>query len=59
MTTPTAGAGVYAMLIDGSTAEIRAAAPDDFDAVRSMHEALSTGNLLPSVLLPEQARGRA
>ena len=45
MTTLTAGAGVYALLIDGSTAEIRAAAPDDFDAVPSMHEAMSPGNL--------------
>jgi hypothetical protein len=59
MTALTAGAGVYALLIDGSTAEIRAAASDDFDAVPSMHEAMSPGNLLPSVLLPEQARGRA
>ena len=43
MTTLTAGAGVCALLIDGSTAEIRAAAPDDLDAVRSMHEAMSPG----------------
>ena len=45
MTTSSAAAGVYALLIDGSTAEIRAATPDDHEAVRSMHEARSPENL--------------
>jgi acyl-CoA synthetase (NDP forming)/GNAT superfamily N-acetyltransferase len=34
----------YALLVDGSTVGIRAARPDDFDAVRAMHEALSPRN---------------
>jgi acyl-CoA synthetase (NDP forming)/GNAT superfamily N-acetyltransferase len=34
----------YALLIDGSTAEIRAAGPDDGEAVRAMHAALSPEN---------------
>ncbi len=38
-------AGVFALLADSSTAEIRAAGPDDFAAVRSMHEAMSPQNL--------------
>ncbi len=45
MTTRASAAGVYALLIDGSTAEIRAVAHDDLDAVRSMHEAMSPKNL--------------
>jgi acyl-CoA synthetase (NDP forming)/GNAT superfamily N-acetyltransferase len=34
----------YALLIDGSTVEIRQARPDDAAAVRAMHEALSPRN---------------
>ena len=36
--------GVFALLADGATAEIRAAAPDDLDAVRGMHQAMSPEN---------------
>jgi len=36
--------GTFALLADGTTAEIRAATPDDFDAVRAMHEAMSPEN---------------
>jgi acyl-CoA synthetase (NDP forming)/GNAT superfamily N-acetyltransferase len=36
---------VYALLADGSTVEIRPAGPADFDAVRTMHEAMSPDNL--------------
>jgi acyl-CoA synthetase (NDP forming)/GNAT superfamily N-acetyltransferase len=32
---------VYALLSDGTTVEIRPATPDDFDAVKAMHEAMS------------------
>jgi len=35
---------VYALLADGTTVEIRVAGPDDFDAVKAMHEALSPDN---------------
>ena len=35
---------VYALLADGTTVEIRPATPDDFDAVKAMHEAMSTDN---------------
>ena len=35
----------YALLIDGATIEIRAARPDDFDAVRDMHAKMSPDNL--------------
>ena len=35
---------VYALLADGTTVEIRPAVPDDFDAVKAMHEAMSPGN---------------
>jgi acyl-CoA synthetase (NDP forming)/RimJ/RimL family protein N-acetyltransferase len=35
---------VYALLTDGSTAEIRPASPEDFDLVRAMHEAMSPDN---------------
>jgi acyl-CoA synthetase (NDP forming)/GNAT superfamily N-acetyltransferase len=39
------GAGqVYALLADGTTVEIRPAGPDDFGAVKAMHEALSPDN---------------
>lgn len=37
--------GTFALLADGTTAEIRAATPDDIDAVRDMHEAMSQENL--------------
>jgi hypothetical protein len=33
-----AAPGVFELLADGSTAEIRAATPQDFAAVRVMHE---------------------
>jgi GNAT superfamily N-acetyltransferase len=40
-----AGSGqVYALLSDGTTVEIRPAGPDDFGAVKAMHEALSPDN---------------
>ena len=35
---------VYALLADGTTVEIRPAVPDDFDAVKAMHEAMSPDN---------------
>jgi acyl-CoA synthetase (NDP forming)/GNAT superfamily N-acetyltransferase len=35
---------VYALLADGTTVEIRLAVPDDFDAVKAMHQAMSPGN---------------
>jgi succinyl-CoA synthetase alpha subunit/GNAT superfamily N-acetyltransferase len=37
--------GVYALLTDGSTVQIRAAGPQDADAVRAMHAAMSPDNL--------------
>src|SRR6266567_6746198 len=40
-----AASGVFALLADGTTAEIRPATPDDIDAVKSMHEAMSPENL--------------
>jgi acyl-CoA synthetase (NDP forming) len=40
----TAEESVYALLTDGTTAEIRAAAPGDVAAVRAMHEAMSPDN---------------
>ena len=36
---------VYALLADGTTVEIRPARPEDFDAVREMHEKLSPDSL--------------
>ena len=36
---------VYALLTDGSTVEIRPARPEDFDAVREMHEKLTPDSL--------------
>ncbi|MFZ0161953.1 MAG: GNAT family N-acetyltransferase, partial [Trebonia sp.] len=39
-----ATAGVYALLADGSTVQIRAAAAGDFAAVKAMHEAMSQDN---------------
>jgi len=35
---------VYALLADGTTVEIRPAEPDDFDAVKAMHDAMSPDN---------------
>src|SRR5690242_10720067 len=35
---------VYALLADGTTVEIRPARPDDFDAVKAMHQAMSPDN---------------
>ena len=40
-----AGDSAYALLADGTTIEIRPARPDDFDAVRNMHEKMSPDNL--------------
>jgi acyl-CoA synthetase (NDP forming)/GNAT superfamily N-acetyltransferase len=37
-------AGVYALLADGATIQIRPAGPDDFAAVKAMHEAMSPSN---------------
>jgi len=51
MNTATGGAGqqanthVYALLTDGSTVEIRAARPEDAEAVREMHAVMSPSNL--------------
>jgi acyl-CoA synthetase (NDP forming)/GNAT superfamily N-acetyltransferase len=36
---------MYALLADGTTVEIREACPDDFDAVRAMHEAMAPDNI--------------
>jgi acyl-CoA synthetase (NDP forming)/RimJ/RimL family protein N-acetyltransferase len=35
---------VYALLADGTTVEIRAAGPGDFEAVKAMHKAMSPNN---------------
>ncbi len=40
-TSGTVPRGVYALLTDGTTAEIRPAVPDDMAAVQAMHEAMS------------------
>ena len=40
-----ATAGMFALLTDGSTVAIRPAQPEDADAVRGMHDAMSLGNL--------------
>jgi len=37
--------GAYALLTDGTTIEIRAARPEDFDAVRELHAKMSPDNL--------------
>ena len=37
-------AGVYALLADGSTVQIRPARPGDFADIKAMHEAMSPGN---------------
>src|SRR5450756_374156 len=38
-------AGVYALLSDGRTVQIRPAAPEDFAAVKAMHEAMAPNNI--------------
>jgi acyl-CoA synthetase (NDP forming)/GNAT superfamily N-acetyltransferase len=38
------GQGIYALLADGTTVEIREAGAGDFDAVRDMHRAMSPDN---------------
>ncbi len=55
--------GVYALLADGRTVEIRPAIPADFDAVKAMHEAMSPNNAYLrffslSRLAPEQEARR-
>jgi len=40
-----AAGSVFALLADGATAEIRRAGPDDFGAVKALHEAMSPDNL--------------
>jgi acyl-CoA synthetase (NDP forming)/GNAT superfamily N-acetyltransferase len=45
VTAPVAGARTYALLTDGSTVEIRHAGPQDAEAVREMHEAMSPDNI--------------
>jgi hypothetical protein len=35
----------YALLADGTTVEIRLATPEDFDAVKAMHAAMSPDNI--------------
>ena len=37
-------AGVYALLSDGRTVQIRPATPEDFDAVKAMHQEMSPDN---------------
>ncbi len=45
MSQPAAGTpGVYALLADGTTIQIRPAVPDDFAAVKTMHDAMSPDN---------------
>ncbi len=45
MTSPSTETSAYALLTDGSTVEIRAAAPKDAEAVREMHAAMSPDNI--------------
>lgn len=45
MTTARPATGVYALLADGATIEIRPAAAGDFGAVREMHRGMSPDNL--------------
>ena len=45
MTTAQDSGRVYALLADGTTAEIREARPEDFDAVVAMHEAMAPDNI--------------
>lgn len=44
MSAPATAASVYALLADGTTIQIRPAAPGDLDAVTAMHEAMSPDN---------------
>jgi acyl-CoA synthetase (NDP forming)/GNAT superfamily N-acetyltransferase len=41
----TPAAGTYALLTDGATVEVRPARPQDFEAVRAMHAAMSEDNM--------------
>jgi len=41
----TPAAATYALLTDGSTVEVRPARPQDFEAVRAMHAAMSPDNM--------------
>ena len=43
MSTPVAG--MYALLTDGGTVEVKPAGPQDFEAVRAMHAAMSPDNI--------------
>ena len=43
MSTP--AAGTYALLTDGATVEVRPTRPQDFEAVRAMHAAMSPDNM--------------
>jgi len=45
VTAPAPGSSRYALLTDGSTVEIRPAGPQDVDAVREMHAAMSMDNM--------------
>lgn len=45
VTAGTSGTRTYALLTDGSTVEIRPAGPQDTDAVRQMHAAMSPDNI--------------
>ena len=45
MTTAQDSGRVYALLADGTTAEIREARPEDFNAVLAMHEAMAPDNI--------------
>ena len=49
---------VYALLTDGSTIEIRAARPGDFDLVRKMHEKLTPDSLYLRYFSMSPERGR-
>jgi hypothetical protein len=41
----TPAAGTFALLTDGGTVEARPARPQDFQAVRAMHAAMSEDNM--------------
>ncbi len=43
MSTPVTG--MYALLTDGGTVEVRPTRPQDFEAVRAMHAAMSEDNM--------------
>lgn len=42
---PSSERGSYALLTDGSTVQVRRARPEDADAVRAMHAAMSPDNM--------------